>query len=579
MLKIAPSFSKLFNPSFFSSVTLKWHLQIFARTMTKIRTIRIHLDSKYPCMDWKDIFLSKPDPKFSFEDQYKEIFGVNVHEIYHFLYTPEDEYKGAIDSFVLDPTTKLKDPYVQEVYSQFLNSIEDGFIEFKGGVDYPQFKALLDWSNFNVINQVVELSGDKVEQYQRLVLYYALTRIDFADNFCKDDEVKDRFSKILPIIDGLYDYDADFDHRKIITDEVVRNVSDWIEENRKKQQNMNFQQKSSSPNSNNSGNGTPQQQYHSTTVTKPVPNPKGNHVPTPNDPPSLQNDLSKLKEKFGNELDKLQKGHSHLQQQGQIASTYVDGFDFTIQKPTGQRFKLKPDPVAVATMVEEFRHMLVDSPIVVRNRMMGKKLDIRNVMNPTKFEVFMKKVDVEQEFEPSIMIMMDLSGSTGDILQYYAEIIGILYEFCKECSIPLAIVGHNVPPNNNDIRLHMIKDFSSDLQSDEIEIPCGGNTREDSSLLWGAHYLAQQPTRDKILFMLSDGVPMHSYNGQVFSGDDAVKALRKVENEITNLDIEMLGVGIGVDLSKFYTHSVFAQSGRDLSKKIFSYIKERMRGY
>lgn len=234
---------------------------------------------------------------------------------------------------------------------------------------------------------------------------------------------------------------------------------------------------------------------------------------------------------------------------------------------------------SVRNLIKEFEALTQDDREYSRDSISGTKLNNKSLFKKTD-EKLRKKLVNEDTFSPAILLLLDMSGSTSGYVQRgYKRTIVIFNEFCKACSIPLCIVGHSISGPEN--RMILVKTFEEEEANIGKLMSFGAyqNSRDDISMLWAAEYLLSQQNENRLMICLSDGVPMHNYMGLRFSGEVARQEINKVEDILKRKGITMFGLGVGVDLTRFYKKSIFVKDTSKLPQELVKIIKLQMRGY
>jgi len=80
---------------------------------------------------------------------------------------------------------------------------------------------------------------------------------------------------------------------------------------------------------------------------------------------------------------------------------------------------------------------------------------------------------------------------------------------------------------------------------------------DGEAISWAYNRLKKRSEERKILMIISDGAPVDDSTLSVNSGDFLEKHLKKVVNFIENKnDIEILAIGIGHDVSRYYNKAI-----------------------
>ena len=80
---------------------------------------------------------------------------------------------------------------------------------------------------------------------------------------------------------------------------------------------------------------------------------------------------------------------------------------------------------------------------------------------------------------------------------------------------------------------------------------------DGEALLWAFKRIVTRKEERKILMVISDGAPVDDSTLSVNSGDFLEKHLKKIVKFIENKsDVEILAIGIGHDVSRYYTKAI-----------------------
>ena len=207
----------------------------------------------------------------------------------------------------------------------------------------------------------------------------------------------------------------------------------------------------------------------------------------------------------------------------------------------------------------------------------------RIIMDPYNSLSFMKEKDLD--FKDTIVtLLIDNSGSMrGRPITIAALCADILSRTLERCSVKVEILGfttknwkggksreewnkNNKPKNVgrlNDL-LHIIYK-SADTQWRRSKKNLGlmlkeGLLKENidgEAILWAFNRLKKRKEERKVLMVISDGAPVDDSTLSVNSGDFLEKHLKKIVKFIENKsDIEILAIGIGHDVSRYYEKAI-----------------------
>ena len=80
---------------------------------------------------------------------------------------------------------------------------------------------------------------------------------------------------------------------------------------------------------------------------------------------------------------------------------------------------------------------------------------------------------------------------------------------------------------------------------------------DGEAIMWAYNRLKKRKEERKILMVISDGAPVDDSTLSVNSGDYLEKHLKKVVKFVENKDnIEILAIGIGHDVSRYYNKAI-----------------------
>jgi len=80
--------------------------------------------------------------------------------------------------------------------------------------------------------------------------------------------------------------------------------------------------------------------------------------------------------------------------------------------------------------------------------------------------------------------------------------------------------------------------------------------------------LKKQPLKRKILIVLSDGNPLAGGNKQ--------KAIRQLKNNVARIEksgVEVIGIGMGINVSQYYPKNIEINGTSGIAKTIYTELK------
>ncbi len=207
----------------------------------------------------------------------------------------------------------------------------------------------------------------------------------------------------------------------------------------------------------------------------------------------------------------------------------------------------------------------------------------RIIMDPYNSLSFKKEKDLD--FKDTIVtLLIDNSGSMrGRPITIAAICADILSRTLERCDVKVEILGFttknwkggksreewnkNSKPKNpgrlNDLRHIIYKSADSHWRQSKKNIGLmlkEGLLKENidgEAITWAYNRLKKRKEERKILMVISDGAPVDDSTLSVNSGDFLEKHLKKIVKNIEHKsDIEILAIGIGHDVSRYYSKAI-----------------------
>jgi len=210
-------------------------------------------------------------------------------------------------------------------------------------------------------------------------------------------------------------------------------------------------------------------------------------------------------------------------------------------------------------------------------------------MHPLTF-----KQERDTQFRDTVVtLLLDNSGSMrGRPIMVAACCADILARTLERCGVKVEILGFTtrawkgghsreawlnamkppLPGRLNDLRHIIYK--SADAPWRRARRNLGLMMREGllkenidgEALAWAHQRLLARPEQRRILMMISDGAPVDDSTLSVNSGSYLERHLRQVINEIeTNSPVELLAIGIGHDVTRYYRRAVTVTDAEELA--------------
>ena len=223
----------------------------------------------------------------------------------------------------------------------------------------------------------------------------------------------------------------------------------------------------------------------------------------------------------------------------------------------------------------------------------------RIVMDPYHSLSFKKEKDLDFK-DTVVTLLIDNSGSMrGRPITIAALCADILSRTLERCSVKVEILGfttknwkggksreywnnNNTPKNPgrlNDL-MHIIYK-NADTQWRQSKKNLGlmlkeGLLKENidgEAISWAFSRLKKREEERKILMVISDGAPVDDSTLSVNSGDFLEKHLKKIVKFIENKsDVEILAIGIGHDVSRYYNKAIKITDVQELGDVMISQL-------
>ena len=207
----------------------------------------------------------------------------------------------------------------------------------------------------------------------------------------------------------------------------------------------------------------------------------------------------------------------------------------------------------------------------------------RIIIDPYNSLSFKKEKDLEFK-DTVVSLLIDNSGSMrGRPITIAALCADILSRTLERCSVKVEILGFTTknwkggksreswnkngkvkhPGRLNDLRHIIYKSADSQWRQSKKNLGLmlkEGILKENidgEAIMWAYSRLKRRKEERKILMVISDGAPVDDSTLSVNSGDYLEKHLKKVVKLIENKeDIEILAIGIGHDVSRYYKKAI-----------------------
>tara|TARA_B100001121_G_scaffold304632_1_gene320504 strand:- start:1191 stop:2990 length:1800 start_codon:yes stop_codon:yes gene_type:complete len=207
----------------------------------------------------------------------------------------------------------------------------------------------------------------------------------------------------------------------------------------------------------------------------------------------------------------------------------------------------------------------------------------RIIIDPYNSLSFKKEKDLEFK-DTVVSLLIDNSGSMrGRPITIAALCADILSRTLERCSVKVEILGFTTknwkggksrefwnkngkiknPGRLNDLRHIIYKSADSQWRQSKKNLGLmlkEGILKENidgEAIMWAYNRLKKRKEERKILMIISDGAPVDDSTLSVNSGDYLEKHLKKVVKFVESKDdVEILAIGIGHDVSRYYNRAI-----------------------
>lgn len=204
-------------------------------------------------------------------------------------------------------------------------------------------------------------------------------------------------------------------------------------------------------------------------------------------------------------------------------------------------------------LIQKFANMFLklikDQSESWENRLMiGSALDTRRLADP-KMRIWKKENDKRDVADLSIQLLIDGSGSMQGKLHEVIQATIILYEVAKKLNIPISIVEERAIYGSPKVVHNVLVDYrnykNATTKYNILHLSANGGTREGVSLKWASAYQDLQPNKDKLLIVLADGNPEHTYGGQSYTGRVSASDTKMVADQIQKKGTKIVAISLG----------------------------------
>ena len=223
----------------------------------------------------------------------------------------------------------------------------------------------------------------------------------------------------------------------------------------------------------------------------------------------------------------------------------------------------------------------------------------RVIMDPHHSLSFKKEKDLDFK-DTAVTLLIDNSGSMrGRPITIAALCADILSRTLERCSVKVEILGFTTknwkggksrelwnnnnkpkkPGRLNDLRHIIYKNADTHWRQSKKNLGLmlkEGLLKENidgEAISWAFNRIKKRKEVRKILMVISDGAPVDDSTLSVNSGDYLEKHLKKIVKFIENkTDIEILAIGIGHDVSRYYNKAIKITDVQELGDVMISQL-------
>lgn len=199
--------------------------------------------------------------------------------------------------------------------------------------------------------------------------------------------------------------------------------------------------------------------------------------------------------------------------------------------------------------------------------LLGKRIDVRNITNRSG-KIFLKKHFPGQDSGTVVGVLIDMSGSMQGRRIALAKTTALcIYEFCQIAQIPVTVYGHHTDGymharlRDEQVFLHSCAEFEPDGEDRYriMELKAEGANRDGTALIYMGAKLLERTERQKLLILISDGLPNSNY----YRNEGAKQDLTEIKKDIRKKGVTFLAAAIGED--KEAIEEIYQESFLDIS--------------
>ena len=216
---------------------------------------------------------------------------------------------------------------------------------------------------------------------------------------------------------------------------------------------------------------------------------------------------------------------------------------------------------------------------------------LSQLISESSDKVFKRKVAGRSK-STAVTLLIDTSGSmSGEQIKVARSVAMVFADTLSRANIKTRVIGFDgsgeVPPElSNDeyrdalqrftqiagVHYSLLKDFNEPYQKVKgrfCNLGTGGITPLASSLLQEIRVLLHRPEDREILMVLTDGEP--NSDGQISENDNR-QICKDMITQAERVGIEVLGIGIGLDVSGIFDKNVMVTELKELPKTVVNQL-------
>lgn len=290
-------------------------------------------------------------------------------------------------------------------------------------------------------------------------------------------------------------------------------------------------------------------------------------------------------EKEEDNRQKMQKREEELEKklQRELSKVQYSKLHRDIRIITNKKFQPLPNQEAIYEriynqhrgLIQRFANMFLklikDQDEAWESKLiLGSMLDTRRLADSNR-AFWKKEVDKKEVADLNIQLLIDGSGSMCDKMFDVIQATVILYEVAKKVGIPICIVEERAIYHSPKVVHNVLVDYRNyknpNTKYNLLHLTADGGTREGVSLKWVSAYQNLQPNKDKLLIVLADGNPEHTYDGLSYTGGISARDTKAVAEQIEKSGTHIVAIALGEScypyLKQIYKKTILCD---DLSK-------------